>query len=130
MNIKYNYASLLYETREAAEAGKQNQDSRLENNPTDYIVIKEVTGSNESGWLVSPSTLTDSEIQNLDMGKTYSVYSPVTGENLLGMSAAEVQEKITEYKNTYRSYKNFDAGIIEVDIDLFVPEAEIVIEPN
>lgn len=123
MAIKYSYGATAYDTREEAEAGKIEQQQRLQNNPTDFIVVKEITGSQETGWQINPTPLSDAEILNLDTTKTYTVHCPITGENVIPVTAAEVQQKMKEYKTAFCDWKLFDHGIFEFDDDLVVPEA-------
>ena len=127
MAIKYSYGATAYNTREEAESGKIEQQARLQNNPTDFIVVKEVTGSQETGWQINPTTLTDSEILNLDTTKVYNIYCPITGENLIPVTAEEVNQKVSEYRSAFCEWKNFDHGIFEIDTDLLVPEARALI---
>ena len=115
MSVKYLYGVANYATKAEAETAKAAQEIRFQNNPTDWMTVKQITGSQESGWVVNPTPLTDSEILNLDDSKFYLVYSPVNGENLMPLTSSEVTEKVTEYKNVYKDH-NFYNSILEIPI--------------
>lgn len=123
MAIKYSYGATAYDTREEAELGKIEQQARLQNNPTDFITVKEITGSQETGWLIKPKKLTDNEVLNLDTTKIYNIYCPITGENVIPVTAEEIEQKIVEYRTAFCNWKNFDAGIYEFDTDLMLSTA-------
>jgi hypothetical protein len=122
MTIKYIYGLQVYETLAEAEAAQATQQLRWQNNPTDWIVVKEISGSQETGWVMNPVRLNDSQILNLDETKKYSVYSDVTGENLMPLTSTEVTAKVEEYRQYY-SNSMYMNSIQEVDI---TPEMEAV----
>jgi len=103
MAHKYVYGLRIYDTRAEAEAAEAAQQTRWQNNPTDWIVVKEISGSDEAGWLMNPVPLNDSQILNLDDTKRYSVYCDVTGENLMPLTSSEVTAKVEEYSQHYAS---------------------------
>lgn len=126
MATKYVYGLQIYATREEAEAAEAAQQTRWQNNPTDWIVVKEISGSDDEGWLMNPTPLTDNQILNLDENKRYSVYSDVSGENVMGLTSIEVTEKVEEYRQYY-SNSMFMNDIQQVEI---TDEMEAVMTPS
>lgn len=114
MAIKYWYANAYYDTESDAQGAVVSLKVRLDNNPTDWMVVKEIVGSQEAGWQMNPTTLTDEQINNLDNAKFYMAYSPVTGENLMPLTASEVAVKTTEFRAAYANWIEADK-IIEYD---------------
>ena len=101
MATKWLYATNVYTTQEAADAAVVAQKYRLDNNPTDWAVVKELTGNASDGWVVPSLALTDSEINTLDDAKHYSVASVWEGNNYLGLTATEADAKILELRVPY-----------------------------
>lgn len=94
------YTGIEYTTEDALNAAVVAQKVRLDNNPTDWVIVKELTG-NADGWVVPSETLSDSEINNLDETKHYSVAAVVEGGNDLGLTSSEANAKIAEYRTSY-----------------------------
>ena len=135
MTIQYCYANTFYDTESDAQDSVIDFKARLDNNPTDWMTVKEIIGSQESGWQMNPTTLTDEQINNLDDTKVYMAYSPVTGENYMPLTASEVTVKVTEFRRAYANWIEADK-IIKYD-DTATNDAEnyqqplaIVITPN
>ena len=101
MAIKYLYALNEYSSESAAQDAATALSIRMQNNPTDWMRVKVLTGSNETGWQVSPTLLTDSEILTPDTNKTYACFSPYTGKNEMPVTASELSAKIAEYRTSY-----------------------------
>lgn len=101
MSEKFIYANNTYNSEEELTAGLLKMKDIIENKPTNYMTVKEVTGSPEEGWVIPPEKLTDSQIMNLSGSGFYNVTSLITGETLTGVSASTVLEKLTEYKKYY-----------------------------
>ncbi len=101
MAIKWHYANVAYETEALAEAAVLVMKERLENNPTDWVVVKELSGNANDGWVVPGTTLTDSEINNLDDTKHYNVSSVLAGDTDIGLTASEATAKIAEHRTVY-----------------------------
>lgn len=78
--------------------------NRLDNNPTDWAVVKQLTGDAESGWGVPQEGLTDAEINSLDETQHYSISSVVGGGSEVGLTAAEITAKVAEYRTEYAQY--------------------------
>ena len=78
--------------------------NRLDNNPTDWAVVKQLTGDAESGWGVPQEGLTDAEINALDETQHYSISSVVGGGSEVGLTAAEITAKVAEYRTEYAQF--------------------------
>ena len=128
MTIKYVYGFQEYDSEADAQAAAAALAVRMENNPTDWMVVKEISGSNESGWLVSPVELTDSEIENLDATKMYLAYSIQGSNNDMPLTAAEVATKRIEYRAIYGQWKNANS-MRKID-DSTEPPTETEIDIN
>ena len=74
---------------------------RLENNPTDWVVVKRLTGDKDAGWDIPTDELSDAEINKLDPSHHYSVSSVMGGSSEVGLSAAEAADKVLEYRREY-----------------------------
>tara|TARA_R110000764_G_scaffold238170_1_gene335014 strand:+ start:767 stop:1141 length:375 start_codon:yes stop_codon:yes gene_type:complete len=94
------YTGTEYTTEDEANAAVVARKSRLDNNPTDWVIVKELTG-NADGWVVPSETLSDSEINSLDAAKHYSVAAVVDGGNDLGLTASEANAKVAEHRTSY-----------------------------
>lgn len=130
MSIKYFYGLVLHATRTEAESTKAAREIRLQNNPVDWINVKRITGSNDAGWTMHPTLLTDEEILNIDVNHNYCTYSPVLGENAMPLTAAQVTEKLATYKQAYKN-QNFYNDIVEVEVNMdMAPTALAVSVPE
>lgn len=117
MDIKYVYAGIVHDTVEAAQASVLVVKNLLDTEPTNWVVVKAITGNSTDGWLIPPVKLNDAEINNIDDTKTYMVASIISGENLLGLSSSEATEKVSSYRTEYAIHNsvetiyrsNFDA---------------------
>ena len=101
MTTTWFYSGNVYSTEALANAAVLDQKARLDNNPTDWVTVKELSGNESDGWVVSGTTLTDSEINNLDDTKHYNVSSVLAGDNDLGLTASEATAKTAEYTTVY-----------------------------
>lgn len=106
MTIKYYYAAKQYDTESEAQAAVDAMKLRLENNPSDWIKAKEITGSAEAGWQINAKLLTDAELLNPSSDKTYMAYSQATGENVMPLTAAELAAKRDELRTPYAQLMN------------------------
>lgn len=114
MSVKFYYNHKEFASLEEAEAEVEVVHNILENLPTKWCQVKEVTGSAEEGWNIPTESLTDSQILNLDPTKTYSVSATLSGDNEVGLSSADAQAKITELRTKYANYKKANA-IVKVE---------------
>lgn len=101
MTISYVYTSERYDTEADAQSAAEALSVRMQNNPTEWMTAKEITGSNETGWTFTPTTLTDAELLSPDDGKTYMCYSVIIGNNEFPLTATELAEKRDEYRGYY-----------------------------
>ena len=108
MSIKYYYANNEYNSESEAQNAVTALSVRLQNNPTNWIRAKVITGSNETGWLINPTLLTDAELLTPDVNKTYTCHSKFTGENVIPVSATELAAKCDEYRKPYARYLKAD----------------------
>lgn len=106
MAMKYYYAGQEYDTESDAQNAVTVIKLRLENNPTDWIKAKEIRGSADTGWHIQASLLTDAELLNPSSDKTYMAYSPITGENVMPLTATELEAKRDEYRTPYAQQIN------------------------
>lgn len=104
MAIVYHYKDGEYATEPLAQAAVASEVIRMENNPTDWMVVKEVTGSDANGWTVTSATLTDDEIKNPDSTKTYLCYSEISGEHHMAISSTELTTQYTAMRTAYADY--------------------------
>mgnify|MGYP003625593038 CR=1 FL=1 len=115
MTIKYFYGLVLHATRVEAEAAKAAREIRLQSNPSDWMVVKQITGSDDAGWTMHPTLLTDAQILNIDVNGNYCTSSPVHGENAMPLTATQLTEKVSEYRQAYKD-QNFYNDIVEVEV--------------
>ena len=104
MSIKYYYVGKEYNSEDEAQNAATALSVRMQNNPTDWIIVKEITGSNETGWLINPTLLNDEQILNPDSNKTYNCFSKYSGENVIPVSATELKIKSNEYRKIYGQF--------------------------
>lgn len=100
----WQYCGDEYETEALVNAAVLNTKSRLDNNPTDWAIVKEISGSVATGWLVPVHTLTDSEINNIDTTKVYSVSSVKHSDMDFGLTSSEATAKVAEHRASYAAY--------------------------
>lgn len=106
MAIKYFYISNEYSSESDAQNSVTAFKLRLDNNPTDWMTAKEITGSSDDGWQISPTLLTDAELLSPSVDKTYMAYSKITGENLMPLTASELVAKRNAYRTAYAQSLN------------------------
>ena len=110
----YSYASKYYETVEEVEAAVTEMKTRLDNNPTDWCVVKPMINPRTiaiySGDVIgydSGEPLTDAQIKALNDdewlgGNTvYNVYSVVDGDNFTEVSEALAAQKVRTMRLSY-----------------------------
>ena len=104
--MPYFYGNEQYSTQAEVETAVTNLKTRLDNNPTDWCIVQVVTGSDESGWLIpaEDDVLNDSQILNLDDTLTYSICSITGADNYVGLTAAEVNTRVTEFRTMYAQW--------------------------
>jgi hypothetical protein len=128
MATKYSYAQRLFDTKAEATANITTFKALLDSEPTRWMAAKEITGSEEDGWVMSSQTLTDAELLNPDTTKTYMCYSFENGTNVMPLTAAELATKRNEFRAAYAGVKKADI-MIEVDTDTWI-ETELSIDED
>jgi len=98
------YNNNAYITEAEVNAAVTALKNRLDNNPTDWVVVKEVTSNGEGGWIVTPTPLTDEEINNLDTTKYYNVNSVPAGDTFIGLTGEEAAVKVVELRFLYSNW--------------------------
>tara|TARA_R110000787_G_scaffold36511_1_gene93101 strand:- start:307 stop:720 length:414 start_codon:yes stop_codon:yes gene_type:complete len=101
MQVVYRYDGVEYSTEELAQAAATVKKGRLENNPTDWVCVKEVTDNGEGGWVMHPNYLSDEQINDIDISKYYALFCPINGQNIMPLTAAEVTGKVLEFRPIY-----------------------------
>lgn len=101
MTSKWTYANAQYETELAANEAVSAMKFRLENNPSYWCTVKEITGSEVDGWSIPATQLSDSEAMNLSDDKVYMVSSNITGENYIGITGLEAAQKVLSIRTKY-----------------------------
>lgn len=101
MSIKYLYRNTPYDTEAEAQSKLSEMKTRLENNPTDWCVVKYIEDLGDGAFKVLPVRLTDSQILNPDSTKIYTFWSTWTGENFFPLTSTELSEKVLEYRSIY-----------------------------
>lgn len=130
---KYYYLGEEYDSLDAANVAASNHKTKMETQPSEFIKIKEVTGSDESGWTISSTTLTDNEILAIHStsDKHYSVSSIHHGDNEIGLTAAEAIAEIDRLMKKYGSWARVDIITLiedlatETDMTAFLESSEV-----
>lgn len=97
----YKYLNVTYNTLAEAEAAVTAFKNLLDNQPSTYCEMKELTGNNEEGWTPVTGLLTDAEMIALDDAKYYYIYSQYDGEAHHGLTGAEATAKKNEIRNAF-----------------------------
>ena len=99
--MAYIYNFQTYETMAAVNNAVSEFKSRLDNNPTDWVVVQLLGGSEADGWVVPEENLTDAEINSLDASRHYTVHSPKLGYTFVGLTGTEATAKVLELRTEY-----------------------------
>lgn len=100
----YSYQYNSYESEADAHDAVAALKIRLDNNPTDWMEAKEITGSPETGWLVASTKLTDSQLLSPNPSKTYLCYSQYDGQTRMPLTASELVAKRNILRTAYADY--------------------------
>jgi len=128
MTIRYTYNGQDYLTEQEAQEAVVAVKTRLDNNPSDWCIVKAVSQIDDETWDVPTEPLTDSEINNPNSDYIYSAYSPITGENYTTLNATELTNVIRDFRTAYCRHRWLDK-IFKNNIDE-MEEAAIVIATN
>ena len=104
MANKWFYNQNFFDSEAEVNAAVVSLKSRLDNNPTDWVVVKEVTSNGQGGWTVNPTPLTDDQINNLDVEKHYNVTSVHHGHTATTLSSTDATNKVLEYRTLYAQW--------------------------
>lgn len=99
--MTYSYNQQQYETLEQVNSAVSALKVRLDNNPTDWCVVKVLSGNAEDGWVIPSETLNDAEIGNLSESNHYSVSSIHDGTSYIGINGNEATQKVREMRTQY-----------------------------
>lgn len=120
---RYIYAEVTYETVDEVQEAVTAMKARLDNNPTDWCVVKPSVSSktlridgNEVVAYAYGDPLTDAEINALDSSETvYNVFSINDADNYTEVSEDNVAEKIRLMRASYGRWlavdKYFDSQV-------------------
>ena len=112
--------SNMAEVNAAAEAEKQ----RIDANPCDFVEVKLLSGSADSGWVIPQEKLTNEQVLAITGTDTgfYQVNSIADGDTTVGLNATEA---LAEIKRLTRKYgtrmnlgKTFVYGELDVGVDM------------
>lgn len=98
------YNGTVYNTEAEVDAAVTAFKSRLDNNPTDWVVVKEVTSDGNGGWTVPSETLTDVEINSMSSDSYYNVNAVHSGTTYTGITGTEAATRVTELRTDYAEW--------------------------
>ena len=115
----YNYAAREYTSVENVEAAVTAMKTRLDNNPTDWCVVKPMINPRTiaiySGDVIgydSGEPLTDAQINALSNSDTiYNVYSIRDGYNYTTLSEADTIKKVSEMRRSWAIWNRVDVYV-------------------
>ena len=125
---RYIYAEVTYETVDEVQEAVTAMKDRLDNNPTDWCVVKPSISSqtlridgNEVVAYAYGNPLTDAEINALDSSETvYNVFSINDADNYTEVSENNVAEKIRLMRASYGRWlavdKYFDSQVEDGEV--------------
>ena len=101
MATNWYYFDTKYSSQEDANQKVLAVKQRLDNNPTDWVVVKKLGGSAESGWIIPTEALTDQEINNLSASHYYLVSAVISGDSSIGLSSVQANAKVLSHRKEY-----------------------------
>ena len=120
---RYIYAQVAYDTVDEVEAAVTAMKARLDNNPTDWCIVKpnissttlQVDGDDIIAYQYG-NPLNDTQINALSSSDTvYNVFSINEGDNYTAVSEADVAGKVTALRRGYARWlaldKYFDSQV-------------------
>ena len=113
---RYIYAEVAYDTINKVEAAVTAMKSRLDNNPTDWCVVKPATSSktlqvdgNDIVAYQYGNPLNDTQINALSSSDTvYNIFSINEGDNYTAVSEADVAGKVRALRKGYATWLNLN----------------------
>lgn len=130
MSVKYMYQNTEYATESEAQSAVVNTKLRLENNPTDWCVVKEIQSGSNGSWIVIPNELTDAQINDLDASKSYLIYSIHGSEHCMPLTSVGVEAKVAQYRTEYARWASVDKIIkfeVTDDDDLKISNVQEIV---
>ena len=120
---RYIYAEVAYDTVDEVEAAVTAMKARLDNNPTDWCVVKPSVSSktlridgNDIVAYEYGNPLNDTQINALSSSDTvYNVFSINDADNYTAVSEGDVAAKVTAMRRSYARWlaldKYFDSQV-------------------
>ena len=113
---KYIYATNEYETMSAVETAVTAMKTRLDNNPTDWCVIKSMINPRTikiySGDVIgydSGNALTDAQINALSSSdNVYNIFSINDGDNFTEVTEGDIAEIVNTMRSSYGRWLGVD----------------------
>ena len=111
---RYIYAETAYETVDEVEAAVTAMKARLDNNPTDWCVVKpminvktiKISTGDVIGYDLGEK-LTDAQINSLGKSENvYNVFSIYEGDNFTEVLESDVAGKVTAMRKGYATWLN------------------------
>ena len=99
--MAYIYNGQTYNTQAELESAVTAFKSRLDNNPTDWVQVSLLSGSEADGWVVPDTPLTDAEINSMSASIFYSVSDLVSGGSFICLNGTEATAKVAELRTPY-----------------------------
>ena len=111
---RYIYASISYDTMDEVEAAVTAIKKRLDNNPTDWCVVKPMINPRTikiyTGDVIaydSGEPLTDAQINSLGSSENvYNVFAVYEGDNFTEVLESEVADKVKAMRKGYATWLN------------------------
>lgn len=103
MSKKYFWAGNTYDSMEEVTAAMLMTKNHIDTCPCDFVDVKLLSGSAETGWSIPQEKLTHEQVLAVTETDTnfYSVNSIADGDSTVGLTAAEM---IAEVKRLTRKY--------------------------
>lgn len=101
---KWFYNGEAYSTEAEVNTAVTALKSRLDNNPTDWVVVKEVTSNGDGGWIVPAETLTDAQINSMSASSHYNVNAVNSGTTYTGITGTEATTRVAELRTEYAQW--------------------------
>ena len=126
---KYIYANKLYDTVDEVQEAVTAMKARLDNNPTDWCVVKPMINPRTiaiySGDVIgydSGEPLTDAQIKALGSSNNlYNIYSVHEGDNFTEVSEDNINQKVESLRTPYARRLELNkyfyvAGVMEGEV--------------
>lgn len=97
----YYYNSEKYANLDLVADAVTALKQRLDGNPTDWVVVRQVKSNSSGGWIFSGAALTDDEIRNMDASLFYTVNALHDGNTYIGLSGTEAAAQVADCRASY-----------------------------